>query len=435
MKKILIIEDDQIVANIYRNKFSLEGYGVEIALDGEAGLELSRTFRPDAIVLDLMLPKMSGVEVLKRLRSQPEFQALPVLVFSNTYLANMVQEAWKAGATKCLSKASCSPKQVIEAMKNMLANAQTAAAAPPSPEPEAPKAPAAPVSTPVNSESVPPPQPAREPSPTLTTQDADAEFQADLRSSFIEGLPGTLATLRGLLQMLVKAENEMVRLKVVQDLYRRIHALTGNAGLTGLGEIAQMSDALEALLKELYEKPKNINRSTLRTVALAIDFLGLLFDRGRLTDRAEQPQANILVVDDEPISRRAITYSLEKAKLKSVNVEDPQLAYTLLTENAFDLVFLDVDMPGMNGYELCAKLRKLAHHKKTPVVFVTSLTDFESRTNSTMSGGNDFIAKPFLFIELAVRALVYVLRGRLRPGQKPHKPAPAPCPAAAAAAA
>ena len=435
MKKILIIEDDQIVANIYRNKFSLEGYSVEIALDGETGLELSRTFRPDAVVLDLMLPKISGVEVLKRLRSQPEFQALPILVFSNTYLANMVQEAWKAGATKCLSKASCSPKQVIEAMKNMLANAQTAGGAPASPEPEAPKAPAAPVSAPVNSESVPPPQPAREPSPTLTTQDADAEFQADLRSSFIEGLPGTLATLRGLLQMLVKAENEMVRLKVVQDLYRRIHALTGNAGLTGLGEIAQMSDALEALLKELYEKPKNINRSTLRTVALAIDFLGLLFDRGRLTDRAEQPQANILVVDDEPISRRAITYALEKAKLKCVSVEDPQLAYTLLTENPFDLIFLDVDMPGMNGHELCAKLRKLAHHKKTPVVFVTSLTDFESRTNSTMSGGNDFIAKPFLFIELAVRALVYVLRGRLRPGQKPHKPAPAPCPAAAAAAA
>lgn len=407
---------------------------MEIALDGETGLELSRTFRPDAVVLDLMLPKISGVEVLKRLRSQPEFQALPILVFSNTYLANMVQEAWKAGATKCLSKASCSPKQVIEAMKNMLANGHTPAATSASPQADAPKAPAAPAAA--NPAPVPPPpQPAREPSATLTSKDADAEFQAELRSSFIEGLPGTLATLRGLLQMLVKAENEMVRLKVVQDLYRRIHALTGNAGLTGLGEIAQMSDALEALLKELYEKPKNINRSTLRTVALAIDFLGLLFDRGRLTDRAEQPQANILVVDDEPISRRAITYSLEKAKLKSVNVEDPQLAYTLLTENAFDLVFLDVDMPGMNGYELCAKLRKLAHHKKTPVVFVTSLTDFESRTNSTMSGGNDFIAKPFLFIELAVRALVYVLRGRLQAGHKAHKPAPAPHPAAAAAAA
>jgi DNA-binding response OmpR family regulator len=56
--------------------------------------------------------------------------------------------------------------------------------------------------------------------------------------------------------------------------------------------------------------------------------------------------------------------------------------------------------------------------KNTPVVFVTGLTDFESRANSTMSGGNDFIAKPFLFIELAVKALLYILRGRFVPVPK-----------------
>ncbi len=56
-------------------------------------------------------------------------------------------------------------------------------------------------------------------------------------------------------------------------------------------------------------------------------------------------------------------------------------------------------------------MRTLPAYKKTPVVFVTSLNNFESRANSTMSGGNDFIAKPFLFIELAVKALVYVLAG------------------------
>jgi len=71
-------------------------------------------------------------------------------------------------------------------------------------------------------------------------------------------------------------------------------------------------------------------------------------------------------------------------------------------------------MPGMNGFELCSKLRTLPVHKKTPVVFVTSLTDFESRASSTMSGGNDLIAKPFLFMELAVKALVYTLRKRLQ---------------------
>jgi PleD family two-component response regulator len=132
-----------------------------------------------------------------------------------------------------------------------------------------------------------------------------------------------------------------------------------------------------------------------------------------LPDKQEFPAVNILVVDDEAISRRAVTYALEKAKLKSVNVEDPLIAYNLLCENRFDLIFLDVDMPGMNGFELCTKLRTLPAHKKTPVVFVTSLNDFESRASSMMSGGTDFIAKPFLFIELAVKALVYVLRGRL----------------------
>jgi two-component system copper resistance phosphate regulon response regulator CusR len=90
-------------------------------------------------------------------------------------------------------------------------------------------------------------------------------------------------------------------------------------------------------------------------------------------------------------------------------------ALQLLTEGEFDLVFLNVDMPGMNGYELCAKLRALPQHKKTPVVFVTSLNDFESRTNSTMAGGNDFIGKPFLFIELTVKALIHVMRAKIQP--------------------
>src|SRR5439155_18717092 len=135
MSKILIVEDDQIVANIYRNKFSVDGFQVEVALDGQAGLELTRSFRPDAIILDLMLPKMTGVELMKQLRSEPEFQHLPVIVFSNTYLTNMVQEAWKAGATKCLSKANCSPKQVIEVVRNALANHGAAAGAGPAQAP------------------------------------------------------------------------------------------------------------------------------------------------------------------------------------------------------------------------------------------------------------------------------------------------------------
>jgi CheY-like chemotaxis protein len=146
-----------------------------------------------------------------------------------------------------------------------------------------------------------------------------------------------------------------------------------------------------------------------------VDFLGFLFASGTAPEKQEMPAAEILVVDDEPISRRAITYALEKAHLQSVSAEDPNAAFKLLEEKKFDLVFLDVDMPGMTGHELCAKLRTLPQHKKTPVVFVTALSDFDNRTNSLMAGGNDFIAKPFLFIELTVKALIHVLRAKLQP--------------------
>ena len=86
--------------------------------------------------------------------------------------------------------------------------------------------------------------------------------------------------MRAGLQNLIKADNETVQLKHIHELYRRTHALAGNAGLAGFVHVAQMSAAVEALLKELYEKPKSINTSTLRTVAAAVDFLGFLFERG-----------------------------------------------------------------------------------------------------------------------------------------------------------
>ncbi len=394
MHKILIIEDDQLVANIYRNKFVLENFEVETAPDGESGLDLLNSFRPDAVVLDLMLPKMSGLDLLHHLRGKPEFKHLPVIVFSNTYLTNMVQEAWKAGATKCLSKANCTPKQVLSVIKGLLSTT--------APQPaHTPKA--------VESAVVA----AKEPNPN-----ADAEFQADLRRSFLASVPGILAGGRSNIQALAKAGTEPQRIAQLQELYKRIHSLAANAGIAGVPQIAQMADAVEALLKELYEKPANITPSALRTVASAIDFLGVLFERtlksGAQAAGAEV-KAKILVVDDEAISRRAVTYALEKAKLQAVGMEDPAAALDTLAEKPYDLVFLDVDMPGMNGFELCTKLRSLHRNKSTPVVFVTSLSDFESRANSTMSGGNDLIAKPFLFMELAVKALVYILRGKLAP--------------------
>ncbi len=382
MKKVLIIEDDQIIANIYRDKFAAEGYQATAAYDGESGLTTMRTFQPDVILLDLMLPKMSGVDFIIHARSEADFAKVPIIVFSNTYLTNMIQEAWKAGANKCLSKTNCTPKDVLEVVR------QTIGASGAAPRAATP--------------------------PNFTDTEGDTKFLLELRQTFIDNEPATLAALRAGLQSLIKADNEAAQLKDIHELYRRTHALAGNAGLAGFVYVSQMSAAVEALLKELSEKPRSINTSTLRTVAAAVDFLGILFERGKKPDHPDPPVVSILVVDDEPISQRAVIYALEKAQLPSTSTADPNAALNLLTEKKFDLVFLDVDMPGMTGFELCTKLRAMPQYKKTPVVFVTALSDFDSRTSSMMAGGNDFIAKPFLFIELTVKALIHVLRARLQ---------------------
>jgi CheY-like chemotaxis protein len=394
MKKVLIIEDDQVIANIYRNKFATEGYQAEVALDGESGLKTMRAFQPDVILLDLMLPKMSGVDFIIHTRSEADFTNLPIIVFSNTYLTNMIQEAWKAGANKCLSKTNCTPRDVLEVVRQTIG---ASVSAPRDPVAQTPSTPSA--------------------RPDFTDTEGDTKFLTELRTAFIETQPAALAALRSGLQNLIKADNEASQLKNIHELYRRTHALAGNAGLAGFIYVSQMSAAVEALLKELHEKPRSINTSTLRTVAAAVDFLGSLFERGKQPDNPDPPAVNILVVDDEPISQRAVIYALEKAQLPATSTADPNAALNLLTEKKFDLVFLDVDMPGMTGFELCTKLRAMPQYKKTPVVFVTALSDFDSRTSSMMAGGNDFIAKPFLFIELTVKALIHVLRARLQPAK------------------
>ena len=439
MKKIIIVEDDPIVGHIYQTRLEKEGYEVETCTDGQKGFYRIHEFHPDAVLLDLMLPKMNGVDILKKIRAQSQFQRLPVIVFTNAYVPNMIQEAFGAGATQVFNKATLTPRQVIDALQAIIQSGyapvsdNTSAAAPQA------AAPAAATATDTLGESTfhssapsasrPAPQmtgaPAPGPAlhapapaiPTPTIGSDDAEFQAEMNEAFIQAKPEILAGLRKSLQDFSKAQDDQSRLPFLLDLYRKVHALTGSAGIAGYGNIAQMAAALEVLLKELYEKPKNVNASTMRTVAHSVDFIGEMFKHDEVNPLEPAP-TEILVVDDEILSRRAITYALEKATLKAVSVEDPNVALKLATESRYDLIFLDVQMPNMDGFELCTRIRALPSNKTTPIIFVTSLTDFKSRAKSTLSGGNDLIAKPFMFIELSVKALTYVLRGRLSSKQK-----------------
>src|SRR5439155_18102756 len=141
MKKILIIEDDPIVAHIYRTRLEKEGYQLEVAQDGQTGFYRIHEFRPDAVLLDLMLPKMNGVDILKKIRAQGQFCKTPIIVFTNAYVPNMIHESFSAGATQVFNKATVTPRQILDALHNAiyptigLGGGQAPAATEPPPEP------------------------------------------------------------------------------------------------------------------------------------------------------------------------------------------------------------------------------------------------------------------------------------------------------------
>ena len=385
MKKILIIEDDPVVAHVYRSRLEKEGFEVDVSADGQAGFYRIYEMRPDALLLDLMLPKINGIALLKKIRAVREFEKLPVVVFTNAYVANMIHEAFSAGATGVYNKSSVTPRQIIDVINTALAGPSDSAAAA---------------------------APALESRGSLSSPQEDSAFQTELTKSFLSATPAAVSEMRKLLQETSKAP-ETSRAAHVEALYRKVRSFATNASMAGLPSLAKMGAAAEALVKEMIDKPKTVTASTLRTTAHAIDFFAELAKPGLPGDLADNPPIDIMIVDDELLSRRAIVYALEKAFLKATAVDDSETALAKAATNKFDLIFLDVNMPGMDGFKLCDKLRNETPNKATPVIFVTGSADFQVRAQSTLRGACDVIAKPFMFIELTVKALTFALRHRI----------------------
>ena len=117
---ILIIEDDPLLTKMYRTKFEMEGYDVIVAEDGQIGIDELTKQVPDFIVLDLMMPRVSGIEVLERLKVSPVFKDIPVMVLTNMTRDEERQRAVELGAVEFVLKADFTPTQVVEKIKGYL---------------------------------------------------------------------------------------------------------------------------------------------------------------------------------------------------------------------------------------------------------------------------------------------------------------------------
>jgi len=227
--------------------------------------------------------------------------------------------------------------------------------------------------------------------------------------------PQILAKLRSSYQNFTRTEREDLRRAALLQMHRQLRSLASSASVLALAKIVQLSTALEALFVELYTEPAKITASVVRTIAHSIETLASLFDRPANSQDEVIPSSKILVVDDEASARQMICSAVGKADLDAVGLDDPLAAQRLLKRERFDLIFLDLEMPGLTGPELCVKIRAMKPNRSTPIVFVTVHSDFGSRAQSALSGGNDFIAKPFLQVEVALKALTWLFKDNAQP--------------------
>jgi len=125
-KRILIVEDDNVLRDVLGEKLAKNGYLVEKAPDGLVAMEKIHANKPDAVLLDILMPHMNGIEVLEQLHADPDFQGIPVVIISNSGQPVEVERARELGAREFLIKAVFDPNEVLEKVRKVIADGDTA---------------------------------------------------------------------------------------------------------------------------------------------------------------------------------------------------------------------------------------------------------------------------------------------------------------------
>ncbi|MCK5061116.1 response regulator [Candidatus Parcubacteria bacterium] len=118
--KILLIEDDPFLLSMYSTKFGLENFSVISADDGEKGWQMAEEVRPDIILLDILMPKMNGFEVLEKLKANKKTKNIPVILLTNLNQKDEIERGMTLGADDYLIKAHFMPSEVVEKIKKVL---------------------------------------------------------------------------------------------------------------------------------------------------------------------------------------------------------------------------------------------------------------------------------------------------------------------------
>ena len=119
-KKILLIEDEELIISLLQRKLEKEGYKVSVARNGVEGMEKMREDKPDLILLDIVMPRMGGFEVMGEMRKEKELRIIPIIIISNSGQPVELDRAKKMGVRDWLIKTEFDPKEVLSKVKKQI---------------------------------------------------------------------------------------------------------------------------------------------------------------------------------------------------------------------------------------------------------------------------------------------------------------------------
>jgi DNA-binding response OmpR family regulator len=364
MKKILMIEGDRLVASFYSEMFQANGFSISSAQESASAQELLLQKKPDLILLDPIFPQESWMALMGPLKEQAA--KVPVFVFGD-----LPSEVRKQTASLGISDVQPSDENPARPVLDQVCLA-------------------------------------------LGEELREATDVAAMRSRWrITAQKEAPELINALRRTLRDISRDQENRSLLHGFFREAHALSARASLIGFHALHRLTKALVALSFRLYKNVELVNPSTLRSLGEAIDFLAVLHQGDNAAKVHDSDHVSIFAIDDDIETHRVIDSAMEIVGLNIEAAADSVDSLRVLENKRCDLLLLDVGLPGMDGFTLCEKLRKIPLHEKTPVIFLTGMATFENRVQSNLSGGNAFIGKPFNLAELALKALVWVYKGQL----------------------
>ena len=427
--KLLVVDNNSISRKAISRALKRAFNPPDLAEDAETALTLVAAQAYDVIFFDVQMPGADGFEFCSRIHETVPNYTTPVVFVTDQSDFDVRAQSTLNGGNDLIGKPFLTFEITLKAFTAALRGrlppcAQGAGASRDADESDG-LAPAFANTRPAVAEEAVFPEPFTDSARVSQTLAEASRLNAESSTLAREPLPDELATacltrasaefgpVRDLFQAVFQTADPEARQGMLAEAYLRIHSFTPKANFATVHPVLLMSAALEGLLRKLLENPQNSTTSTLITVAAGLELLVDLCVSGLKSDLVTNPPIRILVVDDDPVARRAVTYALQMAFEKPESAASGAAALALAAEKPYDVIFLDVQMPGMDGFTVCSKIHETVLNRATPVVFVAGQSDFNVRTQMSRSGGSDFVSKPILISEITVKALTFALRGRI----------------------